>query len=276
MTLPNFLVLGTAKAGTSTLASYLDQHPEVCFAQVPEPNFFVFDIQYAKGQSYYKSLFSHFSGEACRGEKSWRYACSASYPECFQRIRDMLPSLKLIYVVRDPLARGISMWRELRDSGQDIVSASPEGALLNDPLILDSMRYATTWRTWVDAYGEENMLLLFFEDLVASPEDFFNQVTDFLGIEQFKPEREIHENPSIGLRSDGRILEWLRKTGWDRTARAMLPGTLRVVARRVLKTPIGNVELSEQTREAFLEMVRPEATAILDIAGKPHTFWTLE
>jgi hypothetical protein len=142
--------------------------------------------------------------------------------------------------------------------------------------MIDSMRYATTWRTWAEVYGEENMLLLFFEDLVDDPDTFFMQVTDFLGIAHFKPESEIHENPSVGLRTDGKLLEWLRRTGMDRPIRAFSPNALRIVARRVLKAPIGKVALTEPARADFLELVRPEAKAILDIAGKPHTYWTLE
>ncbi len=276
MTLPNFLVLGTAKAGTSSLASYLDKHPEVCFSRVQEPNFFAFDQQYARGESYYRSLYAHYDGEPCSGEKSWRYSCGAVYPKAFERIRQMLPDLKLIYVLRDPLERGISMWRELRDAGQDIVDADPNRALLTDPLITDSMKYASTWRRFGDAYGQQNMLVIFFEDLISDPEGFYRSVTDFLGVAHHSLEKEIHENPSIGLRSDGRLLEWLRRNQMDNATRRVLPDRLRRWGRKNLKTPIGKVEVSPETRAAFLDMVRPEARAALEMANKPFDYWTLE
>lgn len=276
MTLPNFLILGTAKSGTSSLASYLNKHPEVCFSRIQEPNFFAFEVQYAKGVSFYRSLYAHHAGEPCVGEKSWRYSCGEVYPEAYGRIRTMLPKIKLIYVLRDPLARGISMWRELRDAGQDIVDADPEKALLYDPLITDSMKYASTWNRFAEGYSEDNMLMVFFEDLINDPEGFYAQITDFLSIERFVPKEGIHENPSVGLRSDGRLLEWLRKNRLDRLARKMLPKTLGSIARTHLKSPIGKVELLPETRATFLDMVRPEAEAALEIAGKPKDFWTLE
>ncbi|WP_375257981.1 sulfotransferase [Citreimonas sp.] len=275
-TLPNFLVIGTAKAGTSSLARYLDQHPEVCFARVQEPNFFAFDHQFARGEDYYRSLYSHHAGEPRAGEKSWRYSCNAVYPQAFDRIREMLPELKLIYVLRDPVARGISMWRELRDAGQDIVDSDCERALLTDPLILDSMAYASTYRRFADAYGAENVLVLFFEDMVRDQDAFHARATDFLGISRFTPEAPIHENLSVGLRSDGRILEFMRRAGLDGLARKVLPDNLRALGRQHFKKPIGKVELSPQTRAAFLDKVRPEAAEALALAGKPADFWALE
>ena len=275
MTLPNFLVLGTAKAGTSTLASYLARHPEVCFARIHEPNFFAFDVQFEKGHEFYRSLFTHRTTETRFGEKSWRYACHNVYPLAFTRIRAMLPELLLIYVLRDPLKRGISMWRELRDAGQDIVDADPEMALLTDPLISDSMRYASTYRRWADAYGTENVKIVFFEDLVNDPRTFYRSVTDFLGIRPFELEAEIHENPSVGLRSDTAALEWLRRKGFDQSLRRALPEGIRAFGRKHLKTPIREVLLSDATRRAYLSMVRPEAEEALRLAGRPVDFWTL-
>jgi hypothetical protein len=140
MSLPNFLILGTAKSGTSTLARYLCDHPQVCFSRAHEPNFFAFDRQWARGLEYYRSLFAHYDGEPRIGEKSWRDACTGHYPHAFDRVRRTLPELKLIYVVRDPIARGLSMWRELRDAGQDRVARDVATALTSDPLTLDSLR----------------------------------------------------------------------------------------------------------------------------------------
>jgi hypothetical protein len=276
MTLPNFLILGTAKAGTSTLARYLSFHPEVCFARIQEPNFFAFDAQFNKGPDFYRSLFAHRTTETRFGEKSWRYACHDVYPQALERIRAMLPELQLVYVLRDPLKRGISMWRELRDGGQDIVDADPERALLTDPLIIDSMRYASTFRRFSEVYGAANIKIVFFEDLVTDPQAFYKSVTDFLGIAPFYPDSEIHENRSIGLRSDGVFLEWLRRNGLDRRLRRTLPEGLRLLGRKYLKKPIGEVYLSDETRKSFLDVVRSEAKDALRIAGRPADFWTLQ
>lgn len=275
MTLPNFLVIGTAKAGTSSVAGYLERHPDVCFSRVQEPNYFAFDTQFARGESYYRSLYAHHVGEACIGEKSWRYSCNAVYPQAFTRLTMLLPKLKLIYVLRDPLPRAISMWRELRDSGQDEVSSDPNVALLTDPLIRNSMLYHETYRRFAGHYGADNLKIVLFEDLKSNPTEFYRNITDFLEIAPYNPNEEIHENPSVGLRSDGRVLEWLRKSGLDHPLRKTAPDSLRRLARNTLKSPIDSIEIRSETRDAFLQWVAPEAGAALELAQKKRSVWTL-
>jgi hypothetical protein len=140
MPLPNFLILGTAKSGTSTLARDLCDHPKVCFASAHEPNFFAFDRQRTRALAYDRTRVAHDDGEPRIGEKSWRDACTGHDPHGCDRVRRTLPELKLIDIVRDPIARGLSMWRELRDAGQDRVARDVATALTSDPLILDSLR----------------------------------------------------------------------------------------------------------------------------------------
>jgi hypothetical protein len=91
MSLPNFLVLGTAKSGTSTLARYRRDHPQVCFGRAHEPNFFAFDRQWARGLEYDRTLFAHDDGEPRIGEKSWRDSCTGHYPRVFDRDKRLRP-----------------------------------------------------------------------------------------------------------------------------------------------------------------------------------------
>ena len=275
MSLPNFLILGTAKSGTSTLARYLCEHPQVCFSRAHEPNFFAFDRQWARGLAYYRMLFAHYDGEPRIGEKSWRYACTGHYPHVFDRVRRTLPELKLIYIVREPIARGLSMWRELRDAGQDRVARDVATALTSDQLILGSMRYHTQFSRYRSAYGAENMRLLFFEDFVRDQGATFDAVTDFLGIDRFQPKQTVHENRSVGQRSDTRVLEVIRHLAPQRPTRRWAPRPLRAVARRLLKKPIRTLSLPAAARTRYLDMVRDECAAILEEGGKPHDFWAL-
>ncbi|MBK1633388.1 hypothetical protein CKO31_22070 [Thiohalocapsa halophila] len=99
----------------------------------------------------------------------------------------MLLELKLIYVVSDPIARGLSMWRELRDAGQDQVARDVATALTGDSLILDSMRYHTQFSRYRSAYGAESMHLRFLEHLASDQGAAFDAVSDILGIRRFLP-----------------------------------------------------------------------------------------
>jgi hypothetical protein len=187
--LPNFFVVGTAKSGSASLASFLDRHPDVCMCEAWEPNFFSSDQYYARGLDSYRSRYSHYDGERMIGEKSWRYSCSQTYPKALERMLGDIPSFKAIYVVRDPVKRALSMWRELRDAGQDAVPSDPNVALSTEGMIVDSCRYDRQIRRFEDAIGAENVRILFFEDMLDNPRAFYGEVCDFLQIERVSPRR---------------------------------------------------------------------------------------
>ena len=96
--LPNFLIIGAAKAGTTSLYHYLQQHPDVHMSAVKEPNYFCFDEQppeYApiRTLSDYEKLFGSAASALAVGEASTQYLNSVVTP---QRIADLLPRAKLI------------------------------------------------------------------------------------------------------------------------------------------------------------------------------------
>lgn len=199
---------------------------------------------------------------------------SEVYPEAFTRVTSLLPELKLIYMLRDPLPRALSMWREQRDAGQDPVPDKPDDALMTDPIIRDSCRYGSAYRRFADHYGAENIRILFFEDMKTDPAAFYADVTRFLEIAPFHPDDTIHENKSVGQRSDGALLSAMRRVGLDGAARALAPSGLRKLARTYLRKEIGDVTIRDDTRRAFLDFVEPEVRWILDHTGRPRDFWS--
>src|SRR3972149_6925354 len=103
---PNFLVLGAAKAGTTSLCHYLAQHPDVFIPEVKEPIFF--DAEYERGLDYYwKKYFSRWSGQPAVGEGR---VFNLYLPFVPPRIRESIPGAKLIAVLRNPVERAYSHW----------------------------------------------------------------------------------------------------------------------------------------------------------------------
>ena len=110
---PNFIIIGSAKSATTTLATVLSQHPEIQISASIEPKFF--GRNYRRGWEWYGQQFS--SGEHCRlrGEASTMYSSSyRSYQHTPQLIRHHLGIIPLIYLVRHPLRRIESHWRHWR------------------------------------------------------------------------------------------------------------------------------------------------------------------
>ena len=120
MNLPNFLIIGAAKSGTTTLYDSLKQHPEIYFSPLKEPHFFSHGLsrntqvsveRYGKYQSpitdleTYKSLFNDVADETAIGEASTSYLI---HPHAAKRIKQHIPDAKLIVILRNPVDRAYS------------------------------------------------------------------------------------------------------------------------------------------------------------------------
>ncbi len=112
---PSFLLLGAAKCGTTSLAHYLSQHPDVFFSEPKEPIFF--EAEYEKGLSHYwETYFRGWHGERAVGEgRVW----NLYLPFVAPRIRETLPDARLIALLRDPVERVHSHWWHRFSRGQE-------------------------------------------------------------------------------------------------------------------------------------------------------------
>ena len=198
--LPNLLIVGVGKAGTTSLFHYLAQHPDVCASSVKEPRYFRFadapDAELDPLDSY-ERLFSH-CGTA-------RYVMEAS-PQYFkggartiEAIRETLERPRIILLLRDPVTR---MWSEYRfkKSRLTIPSSLTFDAYVEEcERVRDSRAprtnenqafywlaggsYADHIGPWLDAFGDD-IHVWFFEDLVADPKAFVEGVCRWLGIDE--------------------------------------------------------------------------------------------
>lgn len=272
MTLPNFLVIGTAKSGTSTLLHLLRQHPDVGLASAWEPDFFAHDRSFAQGLGFYRRYFAACHGKTAIGEKSWRYSVQDCYPRARERIARHLPQARLIYIAREPLARVTSLWMERRSSG---VPTSPDfnRSIREDPVYVESSLY---WKQ-IDAYrqhfADERILVLFFEDLVADQAATLRAVQGFLGLKERPPNEAVLANPSKGKKHDTTIARALRGVPILDRLRDRAPRAVRAWGRRLLKQDIEPPGWEAATREWFLREIEQDNRMFLARYGKPPGFW---
>lgn len=106
--LPNFLIVGAQKCGTTSLHEYLYQHPQIYLPEGKETKFFAEDARYSKGITYYEDVcFSTYSGESAVGEVDPDYMY---FEQALERIAEHLDlrTTKLIFVLRNPVDRAFS------------------------------------------------------------------------------------------------------------------------------------------------------------------------
>ena len=154
--LPTFLIIGAAKAGTTSLHHYLQLHPDICMSNVKELNFFIEEVCWHKGVDWYAS---RFDGSPVRGEGSPSYANFPVYDGVPQRAASVVPDAKLIYCVRDPVDRVVSHFRMERARAGDASLSLPDVALRHprNPYIRQS-KYWLQLSQWLDFYPAERVL----------------------------------------------------------------------------------------------------------------------
>lgn len=197
--LPNLLVCGVPKAGTTSLHTYLSLHPDVCGSLTKELGFFEpsFYGKEVPSNSEYSSHFRHCRGEAYLLESTPNYLYGGK--RLIKEIGNRLGSdVRIIMILRNPVDRFISQYRHQVTKmeipahttlAEFIQNPRSMTTVVNDndteyriPGFLEQGKYAHYLPHWFEAFGDR-MLVLFFDDLESSPSNFMMNVCHWLGID---------------------------------------------------------------------------------------------
>ena len=219
--LPNFLVIGAAKAGTTSLYHYLRGHPQVFMSERKELNFFVENDGWVKGTSWYERQFEGAGDAVAVGEASPNYSKHPVFPGVPERIAKLIPDVRLIYLIRHPIERmrshylhEVAALRERRPIHQ---------ALAADPRYLNTSRYAMQLEQYLARFPAERILIITAEQLRHDRTATVGRVLAFLGVDPDWPDRRLLD-PEFHHTSSKRVRRPLAK------AALRVPGT-RAVAR---------------------------------------------
>jgi hypothetical protein len=177
--LPDFVVIGAMKCATSTLHDQLAAQPGLFMSTPKEPNFFSDDAVYARGLDWYRGLFAAAAAADLCGESSTHYTKRPRLDRTLGRMRPVLPHARLIYVMRHPIDRLISHyvheWTERRTSGpiDQEIDINPD--------LVNFSRYGMQLEPYLESYGPENVLPIFFERMVRHPQETLEHVCRFIG-----------------------------------------------------------------------------------------------
>jgi len=219
----DFILLGAAKSGTTSLADILSSHPNVCFCQQKEPHFFSKNVDWRERLPQYESMFNPLPGQIC-GEGSTSYTM---YPEFCLNIWDILyevnPSLKFIYIMRHPFERIVSQYMHCYLRG--LTSKPIDQAILNDPIYINRTRYYTQIKPYINIFGPQNILLLTFEEFTNNTKNSITSIANFLDISSKSFEiTSTHSNSSINsYKNDERLDRVLKNASFLRFLKHVLP-----------------------------------------------------
>lgn len=167
------------KSATTTLHEQLARQPGVFMCHPKEPNFFSDDEVYARGWRWYGSLFRAAGPSDLCGESSTHYTKLPTYPRTIDRMLRDLPRLKIIYVMRHPIDRLISQYVHEVTVGR--ISQGLREAVGRHPELVEYGRYSMQLQPYLDAYGPDAVLPVFFSRLVTHSQEELERIGRFLG-----------------------------------------------------------------------------------------------
>ncbi|HEU5385324.1 MAG TPA: sulfotransferase domain-containing protein [Streptosporangiaceae bacterium] len=183
MTLPNFVVIGAMKAGTVSLRHYLDEHPDVFLGRggrFGEPNFFTAEYNWPRGRGWYESVFDGAGKATAIGECSPSYTMAPAFRGVPERMAQVVPDARLIYLVRDPIARMRSMYMHQVSAGRERRRA--EAALLDDRYLGPSL-YGFQLAAFLGHFDRRQVLVIASEVLRDRPREALTAVFRHLAVD---------------------------------------------------------------------------------------------
>ena len=295
MMLPNFLIVGAAKAGTTSLYRYLQQHPQVFMSDPKEPRFFAYldraDAYRRAGRAashwmmtpeQYGRLFEATDGAQAVGEASTLYLYSKV---AARNIHRRIPEARLIAVLRNPVDRAYSQflhgvrdaWEPLRDFRQAV--AEEEGRIADGwSARWHYVRrgfYADQLRRYLAVFGRERLAVYLYEDLCSDPLGMVRSIFEHLEVDPaFRPSVAARHNASWvpRVRPLDEALRGRNRIG--RSLRAWLPEpTWTRIVPRIKDLNRARPPLDPELRAQLTGVFREDVLELQDLIDRDLTAW---
>jgi hypothetical protein len=229
--LPDFIIIGTMKSGTTSLYEWLVRQPEVFLPATKEPNFFSRDEVFRRGTTWYGELFAPASEDQLAGEASVSYTSPDQCEIAADRMAALVPRGRLICLVRHPIDRLRSHYRHQVQRGRE--RRSFEEAI-RDPkanYVAQSL-YFRCLKPYIDRYPKEQICVVRMEDLSSDPPLAWKQVLEHLGL-AVRPRPSGAYNVTGDKAGFTRVMLWLWESGLYRML-MRLPRPLRGLGKPLL------------------------------------------
>jgi Sulfotransferase domain len=277
--LPNFLVIGAIKSGTTSLHKYLRSHPQVFTTKKKEPEFFApraSEGNWELGLQWYEELFADAGNALAVGEASISYTQYPGVQGVPARIRDVLPDVRLIYLVRHPIERMVShYWMRVRKGRE--VEMSIDKALHARSHYLDISRYALQIEQYLEYFPLERILIVKSEDLLVAREATLERIFAFLGVDPgLMPEVPRREyGRGVDSRRKRRPIDaTLRHVPGYKVLAKVSPESLRRLKRGLTtEQTVPRPTLSAARRQELEETLREDVRRVRDYMREDFDGW---
>lgn len=213
--LPDFLIIGGMKSGSTTLYEHLCRHPQIFMSVPKEPAFFSNDDNYQRGIDWYKSLFDSAGSDQIVGEASTCYSRCRTFPNAAPRIAHHIPEARLVYIIRDPVERAISHFKhrmaERMNAGEPIICLKE--AIEEDEELLETGLYAQQIERYLKFFRRDQLHVIVLEEFQCCQERQLRELFEFLQVDTAIPQaaEPIKSNEAGLAYASSQVLHGIRR-----------------------------------------------------------------
>ena len=262
-----FVVIGAMKSGTSTVREHLRTHPQVSMTKKSECDFFVEHGNWSRGLRWYESQLD--MSRPARGDSSPNYTKHPVFKGVPERMHSVIPEAKLIYLMRDPVARIMSNYVHNLAHGREqrgLEMAFDDTA--QNPYVYTSL-YHSQIEQFLTYYDDSDILLLTLEELSAQPLEVLRRVFTHIGVDPN------HEPETLGVQ----FHKSSSKTQPTRLTRPLtkVPGgqAVRQLVGRYLEPRVKKPTLSDALRQRLVDVIAPDVEKLRAFSGLALEEWSL-
>jgi hypothetical protein len=298
VTLPNFLLIGAARSGTTALYEYLDQHPDIFVCEPKEPHFFALEGERLDFRgpgddlmvnersvtdwTAYRELFAKAGRAKARGEAS---VSSLYDPRAPARIVERLPDARILCILRNPADRAFSAFMYMRSRMYEPLDDFRAALAAEDRRVRDRWHhiwhyrrmslYAESIARCFELFGRDRVLVHLHDDFRAEPLRVVRECFEFLGVDpSFVPPAR----PSALASGVPKNAAWQRLLMAARPLRNrflhLVPRRLgQSLKRRLTESNLTRVSLDPELREELLEGFDDDIRALEGLLGRDLSHW---
>jgi Sulfotransferase family len=291
--LPNLVVIGSAKSGTTSLHHYLNGHPEISMASPSrgaglrdndadgkEMRFF-WREDWRESMPWYCSHFAEMTTPV-RGEATPAYSAYPRHPAVPERIHAVVPAARLIYIVRDPIERIVSHYiQELVDGDRRSFRQRMLELDRPDNSIVCPSRYATQVERYLEFFASSQLLVVDQHRLKHERRATLREIFGFLGVDPghwspaFDDERNTRAEKQaltpLGRRLFYGLLDPLGRRLAPERWSTLRPSVRRSFSRQILERPV----LDDELRTKLSAMLQPQVDRLRELTGQRFPSWSL-
>ena len=279
---PESYLIGAQKAGTTTLAYLLDQHPGMTIGETKEPHFFT--DHWRKGLDWYRKQYPGAASMLCMDASTsyamapltpgWKQRDPGVYEGIPARVHAARPDAKLIYLLRDPVDRTYSgYWHDVR---MGVRNGAFRAAVEGNPFYLDVGDYHGQLLRWLEYFPLSSFHFVLFERMKVRPREVVNECLAFLGlpaVDAITPDSAQNQSYQVGW--VGRQVNRIEVAfpGLRALLKSALPGGVKTLVNRI-KVGSGRLPpMAEEDRRFLVEYFRERNQKLERLTGLSLDSW---